>query len=187
MESCGTRTPPARGVLNGANLIGATLNWANLNGASMTNDANRVPSRRRNAGLTFLEVIIAASILSIAAIAVLELLASSDSIGLTARRQALAAVEAERALEMCAEAIKDGAALPSTASLQTGMQGEALGGCALSIAATNVTEEFTIPPAGPTGSPRAVPIRLRFLVATVEAPDGEVLVRLERAVPVESF
>jgi hypothetical protein len=67
------------------------------------------------------------------------------------------------------------------------MQGEALGGCALSIAATNVTEEFTIPPAGPAGSPRAVPIRLRFLVATVEAPDGEVLVRLERAVPVESF
>lgn len=170
------------GVLNGAN-----LNGANLNGASMTNDANRVPSRRRHAGLTFLEVIIAASILSIAAIAVLELLASSDSIGLTARRQALAAVEAERALEMCAEAIKDGETLPSAASLQTGMQGEALGGCTVSIAATNVTEEFTIPPAGPTGSPRAVPIRLRFLVATVEAPNGEVLVRLERAVPVENF
>jgi hypothetical protein len=170
------------GVLNGAN-----LNGANLNGASMTNDASKSTIRRRSAGLTFLEVIIAASILSIAAIAVLELLASSDSIGLTARRQALAAIEAERALEMCAEAIKDGETLPSAASLQTGMQGEALGGCAVSIAATNVTEEFTIPPAGPTGSPRAVPIRLRFLVATVEAPNGEVLVRLERAVPVENF
>ena len=166
---------------------GGISNGANLNGASMTNDASKSTIRRRSAGLTFLEVIIAASILSIAAIAVLELLASSDSIGLTARRQALAAVEAERALEMCAEAIKDGEALPSAASLQTGMQGEALGGCTVSIAATNVTEEFTIPPAGPTGSPRAVPIRLRFLVATVEAPNGEVLVRLERAVPVENF
>lgn len=153
----------------------------------MTRNRSKSTIRRRSAGLTFLEVIIAASILSIAAIAVLELLASSDSIGLTARRQALAAVEAERALEMCAEAIKDGETLPSAASLQTGMQGEALGGCTVSIAATNVTEEFTIPPAGPTGSPRAVPIRLRFLVATVEAPNGEVLVRLERAVPVENF
>ena len=153
----------------------------------MTRNRSKSTIRRRSAGLTFLEVIIAASILSIAAIAVLELLASSDSIGLTARRQALAAVEAERALEMCAEAIKDGETLPSAASLQTGLQGEALGGCTVSIAATNVTEEFTIPPAGPTGSPRAVPIRLRFLVATVEAPNGEVLVRLERAVPVENF
>jgi hypothetical protein len=67
------------------------------------------------------------------------------------------------------------------------MQGEALAGCTLAVAATNLTEEFTIPPAGPIGNPRAVPIKLRFLVATVEAPDGEVLVRLERAVPVESF
>jgi Tfp pilus assembly protein PilV len=92
----------------------------------MTNDASKSTIRRRSAGLTFLEVIIAASILSIAAIAVLELLASSDSIGLTARRQALAAIEAERALEMCAEAIKDGETLPSAASLQTGMQGEAV-------------------------------------------------------------
>ncbi len=153
----------------------------------MTRDSFTVPTRCRSAGLTFLEVIIAASILSIAAIAVLELLASSDSVSLTARRQALAAVEAERALETCAQAIKDGDDLPTTASLQTGMQGEALAGCTIAVAATNITEEFTIPPAGPTGSPRAVPIKLRFLVATVEAPDGETLVRLERAVPVESF
>ncbi|MEY3142084.1 MAG: hypothetical protein RLY21_577 [Planctomycetota bacterium] len=153
----------------------------------MTSDSTKAPIRRRSAGLTFLEVIIAASILSIAAIAVLELLASSDSVSLTARRQALAAVEAERALETCAQAIKDGDDLPPTASLQTGMQGEALAGCTLAVVATNITEEFTIPPAGPSGSPRAVPIKLRFLVATVEAPDGDLLVRLERAVPVESF
>ena len=142
---------------------------------------------RLHRGLTFLEVVIAASILSIAAIAVLELLASSDSVSLTARRQALAAVEAERALETCAQAIKDGDDLPSAASLQTGMQGEALGGCELSVSVTNITEDFVIPPAGPTGNPRTVPIKMRFLVATVEAPDGEIVVRLERAVPVENF
>lgn len=153
----------------------------------MTSEHTKVHARTRSAGLTFLEVIIAASILSIAAIAVLELLASSDSVSLTARRQALAAVEAERALETCAQAIKDGENLPAAASLQSGMQGEALMGCTLAVATSNITEEFTIPPAGPTGSPRAVPIKLRFLVATVEAPDGDVLVRLERAVPVESF
>lgn len=153
----------------------------------MTSERTKAPARPRRAGLTFLEVVIAASILSIAAIAVLELLASSDSVSLTARRQALAAVEAERALEACAQAIKDGENLPTAASLQGGMQGEALGGCELSVAATNLTEDFVIPPAGPTGNPRTVPIKLRFLVATVEAPDGEILVRLERAVPVDRF
>lgn len=152
----------------------------------MTRETIKATNRRRSAGLTFLEVVIAASILSIAAIAVLELLASSDSVSLSARRQALAAVEAERALETCAQAIKDGDALPSSASLQTGMQGEALSGCTLAVTATNITEDFVIPQPGGGGS-RTVPIKLRFLVATVEAPDGERLVRLERAVPVESF
>lgn len=153
----------------------------------MTSRRTPEPSRSRSAGLTFLEVMIAASILAIAAIAVLELLASSDSVSLAARRQALAAVEAERALETCAQAIKDGDDLPTTASLQTGMQGEALGGCELSVAVSNITEDFVIPPAGPTGDTRTVPIKLRFLVATVETPDGETLIRLERAVPVEDF
>jgi hypothetical protein len=153
----------------------------------MTRETIKATNRRRSAGLTFLEVVIAASILAIAAVAVLELLASSDSVSLAARRQALAAVEAERALEICAEAIKAGDDLPQSASLQGGMQGEALLGCTLAVTATNITEEFVIPPAGPTGSPRAVPIKLRFLAATVESPDGEVLVRLERAVPVEDF
>lgn len=153
----------------------------------MTRDTDKTITRRRSAGLTFLEVIIAASILSIAAIAVLELLASSDSVSLSARRQALAAVEAERALETCAQAIRDGDDLPPAASLQAGMQGEALGGCELGIAASNVTEDFVIPAAGPTAGVRTVPIKLKFLVATVETSDGEVLVRLERAVPVESF
>lgn len=152
----------------------------------MTRDSMNPPTPRRR-GLTFLEVVIAASILAIAAVAVLELLVSSDSVSLTARRQALAAVEAERALEICAEAIKDGDDIPHNGTLQGGMQGEALLGCTLSVTATNITEEFVIPPAGPTGNPRAVPIKLRFLAATVESPDGEVLVRLERAVPVEDF
>lgn len=151
------------------------------------NSARTTPPSRRRRGLTFIEVVIAASILSIAAIAVLQLLSSSDSVSLIARRQALAAVEAERALETCAQAILDGDNLPDNTALQAGMRGEALVGCTLTVAVTNMTEEFTIPPAGPSGSPRAVPIKLRLLAATVESPDGETVVRLERAVPVESF
>jgi prepilin-type N-terminal cleavage/methylation domain-containing protein len=151
------------------------------------NSARTTPPSRRRRGLTFIELVIAASILSIAAIAVLQLMSSSDSVSLIARRQALAAVEAERALETCAQAILDGDNLPDNTALQAGMRGEALVGCTLTVAVTNMTEEFTIPPAGPTGSPRAVPIKLRLLAATVESPDGETVVRLERAVPVDSF
>ena len=58
--------------------------------------ASRLHSTRRR-GLTFVEVMIAASILAIAAMASLELLAASDATSLGARRQALAAIEAERA------------------------------------------------------------------------------------------
>jgi prepilin-type N-terminal cleavage/methylation domain-containing protein len=143
------------------------------------------PYRRCARGLTLIEVVIAASILSIAAIAMLELLASSDTVGLAARRQALAAFEAERILETCAQAIKDGDELPPIASLQAAMQGEALAGCRLAITATDLVEELDIPAPGGGGSAQTVQITLRFLVATVESPEGELVVRLERAVPIE--
>jgi prepilin-type N-terminal cleavage/methylation domain-containing protein len=150
----------------------------------MTDDG--INARRQGArGLTLIEVVIAASILSIAAIAVLELFASSDAVGLAARRQALAAFEAERILESCAQAIKDGDALPPIASLQGGMQGEALAGCRLAITATDLVEDLDIPAPGPGGATRTVQITLRFLVATVESPEGDLVVRLERAVPID--
>ncbi len=145
----------------------------------------RRPHRLR--GLTFLEVVVAASILAIAALGVLELLASSDRAGLTARRQALAVVEAERALAACADAIRRGRDLPAMASLQGGMRGEALDGCTVSVSTMELTEEFVIPPRGPSGDPRVVDVDLILLVATVETANGEVLVTLERAVPAEPF
>jgi len=138
-------------------------------------------------GLTLIEVVVAASILAIAAIAVLELLSSGDRVGLTARRQALAAIEAERALEACAEALKAGQDLPDGKTLQSGMQGEALLGCVLRVSATNRVEDLTIPPAQPKGDMQTVSVNIRLLVATVDSEDGEQLVSLERAVPVEKF
>jgi len=145
------------------------------------------PFRTASRGLTFLEVVVACSILAVAGLGVLELLASSDRAGLTARRQALAVVEAERALAASAESIRNGGGLPPAASLQSGMRGEALGGCVLSVSAIDLTEDFVIPPAGPSGSPRTISVSLRLLVATVETASGEELVRLERAVPADSF
>ena len=53
-----------------------------------------MPSVRR-AGLTLIEVLVAAVILSVAALAALELLASTDAASLAARRVALASIEAE--------------------------------------------------------------------------------------------
>jgi len=137
--------------------------------------------------MTLIEVVVAASILSIAALALIELLVSSDRTNYTTRRQALASIEAERALEACAQAIKSGGRLPSSDSLQSGMQGEALAGCLLKVGSTNKSEEFTIPPAGASGNPRTVEIKVRLLVATVETDDGETLVSVERAVPVDAF
>lgn len=150
-------------------------------------DARTIPAPfcRRRRGLTFLEVMVAASILSIAALAVLELLSSSDRVGLTARRQALAAVEAERALEACAQALKAGRPMPQIDTLQTGMTGEALGGCALTVTSTSRAEEFVIPPPGSSGAPRSVIVNIRLLVAAVETREGERLVEIERAVPVD--
>lgn len=129
---------------------------------------------------------IAASILAIAALALLELLASSDAVALTARRQALAAVEAERVLEACAQAVREGRALPANHSLQDGMQGEALEGCAITVTVREITEELELLPQGGASS-EVVDIHLRLLVATVASPDGSVVIRLERAVPVEAF
>jgi prepilin-type N-terminal cleavage/methylation domain-containing protein len=141
------------------------------------------PSRR---GLTFVEVMIAASILAIAAMASLELLAASDSTSLAARRQALAAIEAERALSTVADAVRQGGTIPNAETLSDGLVGEALGGCSMTMVGNPSVVSFTIPSATPNGPPREVDLSVMNLVAEVLDPAGETLVRFERAVPLPS-
>jgi hypothetical protein len=144
------------------------------------------PTRARR-GLTFLEVVIAASILAISAAALLELLASTDAVGLGARRQALAAVEVERALERAADALKSDRPMPTRAELQSGMEGEALEGCTLTITAIDRREDFVIPAPVAANVTRTVQLNIRLLVARVETPDGEIIIEAERAVPLDRF
>ena len=150
----------------------------------MTHDSTSSPQRRAR-GLTLIEVVVAASILAIAALALLELLTSSNSIGLSTRRQALAAIEVERALELCSAAIKAGDTLPPAAILEAGMEGEALNGCILTVTTRDSTEEFVIPAAGPNGAPRTIEINIRLLIARVETEGGERIIEAERAVPID--
>jgi len=145
----------------------------------------RTPARRRR-GLTFIEVMIAASILAIAAMASLELLAASDSTSLAARRQALAAIEAERALSTVADTVRRGGAVPSATTLSDGLVGEALGGCSMTMVGTPTVVSFTIPSATPNGPPREVDLSVVNLVVEVLDPAGETLVQFERAVPLPS-
>lgn len=142
---------------------------------------------RARRGLTFLEVVIAASILAISAAALLELLASTDAVGLGARRQALAAVEVERALERAADALKSGRPMPTRAELESGMEGEALEGCTLTITAVDRREDFVIPAPVAANATRTVRLNIRLLVARVETPDGETIIEAERAVPLDRF
>ena len=149
-------------------------------------NASGRPSQRQTLvrrGLTFIVVVVAASILSIAALAALELLASTDAVNLAARRQALAAVEAEQALAICAESVKNGDGVPAASAYNTGMRGEALAGCSIVVTSTLSTVNFTIPPSGPTGEQQILPMQIRLLVATVVTPEGETIVSLERPVP----
>ena len=143
--------------------------------------------RRAKRALTFLEVVIAASILAISAAALLELLASTDAVGLGTRRQALAAVEVERALERAADALKSGRPMPTAAELRSGMEGEALVGCTLTISAVDRREDFVIPGAVATNATRTVRLNIRLLVARVETPDGDIIIEAERAVPLDRF
>ena len=135
-------------------------------------------------GLTFVEVMIAASILAITAVASLELLASSDATSLAARRRALAALEAERALGMAADSVRQGSPLPSAETLSDGLVGEALGGCTMTVAGTPMNVRFVIPSATPNGPPREVELPIVNVVVGVQDPSGEEILSFERAVPV---
>jgi prepilin-type N-terminal cleavage/methylation domain-containing protein len=151
----------------------------------VTTTARIKPSLVRR-GLTFVEVMIAASILAIAAMASLELLAASDATSLTARRQALAAIEGERALSTVAETVRGGGAIPSTKAMSEALVGEALDGCTVRMTGTPAVVSFTIPSATPDGPPRVVDLAVVNLVVEILDPSGETLVEFERAVPAHS-
>lgn len=150
--------------------------------------AHRAPRRgilRR--GLTFLEVVFAAAILGIAALAALELLASTDNASLFSRRQALAAVEAERALMVASDAVKAGQTIPSSEALSEALGGEALADCIIAVTSNEIDVDFTIPStSGNPADDQIVTLRISNLVATVTDSDGDLLVRMERPVPLST-
>jgi len=131
-------------------------------------------------GLTLVEVLIATVILAVAGLAALELLSRTDATSLHARRQALAAVEAERLLETAVEDIRHDRSGGRTEDFEPGVAAEALGGCVATV--REAREEIALP--DPNGSTRRVPVvRLQ---AEVRDPSGASLVSLERIVPVGS-
>jgi prepilin-type N-terminal cleavage/methylation domain-containing protein len=138
-------------------------------------------------GLTFLEVVFAAAILGIAALAALELLASTDNASLFSRRQALAAVEAERALMVASDAVKAGQSIPTSEALSEALGGEALADCVIAVTANEIEVDFTIPStSGDPADDQIVTLRISNLVATVTDADGDLLIRMERPVPLST-
>ncbi len=144
----------------------------------MTHPCPRTPHPRAHRGLTFIEVLIASAILSVAALAALELLSRSDAASLFARRQALAAVEAERILSEAADAVKaERSAAREDEPLDVSSSAEALGGCTARV--REVREEISL--SHGNGARARVPV-VR-VVAEIHDPEGRTLVSLERIVP----
>ena len=144
----------------------------------MTHPCPRTPHPPAHRGLTFIEVLIASAILSVAALAALELLSRSDAASLFARRQALAAVEAERILSEAADAVKaERSATREDEPLDVSSSAEALGGCTARV--REVREEISL--SHGNGARARVPV-VR-VVAEIHDPEGRTLVSLERIVP----
>ncbi|MEY2795982.1 MAG: hypothetical protein RIR10_1698 [Planctomycetota bacterium] len=125
-------------------------------------------------------MLVAAAILSVAALAALELLATNDAAALAARREAMASVEAERALAEAAQALRAGRepSLRRVIDQETG--GETLAGCALEVRAIRESRVM-----GALGANNAE-IPIARLIAEVTAPDGTTLAILERVAPREA-
>ncbi|MDI9404552.1 MAG: hypothetical protein QM516_11830 [Limnohabitans sp.] len=141
--------------------------------------------RARHVGLTLVEVLVAAAILSVAAIAALELLASTDLVAREARRQALASVEAERALTMVADEVRQTGRAGVTASMRQVFTpengGESLAGCTLSIRVERANASFRTGDDRISGS--ASQASIMRLIAEVLDEHGRVLTTLERPAP----
>ncbi len=143
-------------------------------------ESRRAPAPLRR-GLTLVEVLIASVILSIAALAALDLLAATDAASLAARRMALASIEAERALINATAAVHDGREPETRHSLDALVVGEALASCTVEVSAIR---ELCSVPTGDGTSKRIPVIRL---TAEVTDPRGATIATLERlaAVPDE--
>ncbi|MFM2164931.1 MAG: hypothetical protein RL325_1368 [Planctomycetota bacterium] len=129
-------------------------------------------------GLTLVEVLVATVILAVAGLAALELLSRTDAASLHARRQALAAVEAERLLESAAADVRVDRPGARSEEFEPGVAAEALSGCTARVRETR--GELSVgDPAG--GTQRLPVVRLE---AEVRDPSGASLVSLERIVPV---
>lgn len=135
---------------------------------------SRRPAQTR--GLTLIEVLIASVILSVAALAVLELLSRGDSESLDSRRRALASVEAERLLAEASESVKAQRNAERTLQLDSSLSAEALGGCT----ATIHQQSDMLSLQSTAGTVRMPVVRL---VAEIVDPNGEPIVSLERVVP----
>jgi type II secretory pathway pseudopilin PulG len=122
-------------------------------------------------------VLVAAAILAVAAIAALEFLASSDAAALAARREAMAAVEAERALAEAAEATRRGVDPTGRRVIDATTGGETLAGCTIEIRTLRDVRNIG---AISTGAPT---IPISRLIAEVTSPDGTSLSLVERLAP----
>jgi prepilin-type N-terminal cleavage/methylation domain-containing protein len=133
----------------------------------------RLPRCARR-GLTLIEVLVAAVILSIAALAALDLLAATDAASLAARRIALASIEAERALITAAAAVHDGRDAATRWTLDGEGAGEALASCSVEVRATRELCSVT------RADGNAVRLPMIRLIAQVTGPDGVAIATLER-------
>lgn len=140
------------------------------------------------AGMTLLEVLVAAAILSVAAVAALELLASTDAVAREARRHAIASVEAERALAIAADEVRQTGRLSSGVSMRQTFTpddgGESLVGCTLEIRVERANAAFrTGDDQRVGGSSEASMLRI---IAEVVDEHGHVITVVERPAPVQA-
>ncbi len=134
----------------------------------------------RTRGLTLIEVLVASVILSVAALAALEMLARNDSSSLFARRQALASVEAERLLSEAAAAVKSQNSAAKSEELDAGTAAEALGGCTATVSESRESMSIAI------ADGQSVVMPVVRVIAEIRDPSGALLATLERIVPSSS-
>jgi len=143
-----------------------------------TQRPQRALRRTARRGLTLVEVLVAAVILSIAAVAALELLASGDAASASARRSAVAALEAERALAEAADLVRESRAASARFVFEGDGETEPLRGCTLEVRESRETIRFS------DGAANGRRMPVARLVAEIVSPEGDVLASFERLTPV---
>lgn len=129
-------------------------------------------------GLTLVEVLVAAVILAVTAVAAIELLASGDVASVAARRRAIASLEAERALAEAAELVRADRSAALTLTFDGDGETEPLRGCVLEVRERRDTVRF----ADGAAAGRRMPVAR--LTAEIVDPSGAILASFERLTPV---